>query len=363
MAARGIAGPAADDIVRAITSFALYGFPESHAASFALLAYASAYLKAHHPAAFTCAMLNVYPLGFYTPATLVKDAERHGVRVLPVDVTRSGWECTLERDEVSGRGPRGNGSSRPAAPTPAALRLGLRYVAGLREAAGRAIETERTRRPFDSAADLAARCALRRDELDTLAHVGALAAFGLDRRAALWQVAALERDPTSLLAHIRPPAVRSPLPAMTPLDETLADYRSTGMTTGPHVMAHLRPGLAARGVLRAIDLRAARDGTWVRTAGHVIVRQRPGTAKGFLFLTLEDETGTANAVVTPAVFQRHRALLHTTPLLEVEGPLQKVDGVIHVRARRFRRLTVAAARGTPADPAAEAALPHGHDFH
>ena len=182
MAARGIVGRAADDVVRAITSFALYGFPESHAASFALIAYASAYLKAHHPAAFFCAMLNVYPLGFYTPATLVKDAQRHGVRVLPIDVTRSSWTCTIEQG---------------------ALRVGLRYITGLRETAGRALEAARAASPFESLADLAARSRLRRNELDTLAYVGALGAFGLTRRAALWQAAALERDPESLLARIK----------------------------------------------------------------------------------------------------------------------------------------------------------------
>jgi error-prone DNA polymerase len=327
MAARGIVGRTADEIVRAITSFALYGFPESHAASFALIAYASAYLKAHHPSAFFCAMLNVYPLGFYTPATLIKDAQRHDVRVLPIDVTRSKWMCTIE----SG-----------------ALRIGLRYVTGLREAAGSAIEAAHAARPFDSLTDFATRCQLRRTELDTLAHIGALGTFGLTRRAALWQVAALECDPESLLARMkpntspsasasstRPTAGNSPLPPMSALDETLADYRGTGLTTGPQIITHLRPTLTARGVLRTVDLRAARSGEWVRTAGHVIVRQRPGTAKGFLFLTLEDETGMANAVVTPDLFQKHRAVLHASPLLQVEGLLQKIDGVIHVRARRF----------------------------
>jgi error-prone DNA polymerase len=361
MAKNGITGRKADDIVRAITSFALYGFPESHAASFALIAYASAYLKAHHPAAFLCAMLNVYPLGFYTPATLVKDAQRHGVAVLPIDVGRSGWRCTIEKEEIR--------ASRSA------VRLGLRYVAGLREDAGKVIESERARRSFASAADLTVRCGLRRNELDALAHVGALSAFGLSRRAALWQVAAIERDPGSLFAGTeprekRPAEADSPLPPMSPLDETLADYQGTGMTTGPQIMAHLRPALAARGVLRAIDLKTAADGAWVQTAGHVIVRQRPGTAKGFLFLTLEDETGMANAVVTPDVFQRNRSVIHTSPLLQVEGRLQKVDGVIHVRAQRFvpiglhetELMSKEDLRDTTYQEASEETLPKGHDF-
>ncbi len=357
MAAHGITGTKADDIVRAITSFALYGFPESHAASFALIAYASAYLKAHHPAAFLCAMLNVYPLGFYTPATLVQDAQRHGVRVLPIDVTRSSWRCTIE-DGIDAAVAIDRHEEHTAI-SRSAVRLGLRYVAGLREAAGTTIESERVARPFASAADLAARCGLRRNELDALAFIGALAAFGLSRRAALWQAAAIERDPTSLFAPasrpVQPPpaGADSPLPPMSALDETLADYQGIGLTTGPQIMAHLRPALAARGVLRAVDLKDARDGARVRTAGHVIVRQRPGTAKGFLFLTLEDETGMANAVVTPNVFQRHRVVIHTSPLLQVEGRLQKVDGVIHVRARRFVPIGLRDL---------EDALPPGHDF-
>jgi error-prone DNA polymerase len=253
------------------------------------------------------------------------------------------------------------------------VRLGLRYVVGLREDAGKLIETERAARPFASAAELAVRCGLRRNELDALAHIGALSAFGLSRRAALWQVAAIEWDPGSLFARTDPREKRpaegdSPLPPMSPLDETLADYQGTGMTTGPQIMAHLRPALAARGVLRAIDLRTAPDGARVLTAGHVIVRQRPGTAKGFLFLTLEDETGMANAVVTPDVFQRNRAVIHTSPLLQVEGALQKVDGVIHVRARRFVPIGLREARHeeglreTTYEEASPRTLPKGHDF-
>ncbi len=330
MAARGIAGRVQDDIVASITSFALYGFPESHAASFALIAYASAYLKAHHPAAFTCGLLNAYPMGFYHPATLVQDAQRHGVRFLPADVTRSAWSCTIEATA------QGN-----------AVRIGLRYVAGLRrEAAERLVAA----RPFESVAQAAQRGGLRRDELDALAHAGALAAFGLARRDALWQAAAVERDATSLLAHVRPPAVPSPLPEMTAWEETAADYTATGLTVGPHIMTYLRPALAARGVLATTDLPRMRDGAAVRVAGHVIVRQRPGTAKGMCFLTLEDETGTANAFLTPPLFQRWRLLLNTSPLIEVQGLLEHRDGVTHVRALRLARL------------AAPERMPAGHDY-
>jgi error-prone DNA polymerase len=519
MAARGITGKTADDIVRGITSFALYGFPESHAASFALLAYASAYLRAHHLAAYTCAMLNNWPLGFYHPATLVKDAQRHGLRVLPIDVTRSGWRCQLEegvkvlwcygvKEEEDPLTPN------TLTPNTLFLRLGLRYVSGLREEAGRCIEAERAKMPFASVADCAARCQLRENEMATLAHIGALAGFGLTRREALWQAAAVPREPllkqgvkvlgcygvkgeedsptpntlstgraedaenqgavisgahrlaagngscegqllsdqgvpergavrvdepdspgrgfdtgehrrrqrtvdterlrqlpanrTGEFARVgnvsavgarnrsgsiggrgstlgagglggqtvepldpsdrtRPESAPNtltpntitpcPLPTMSALERTLADYKGTGITVGAHIMTHLRGSLARQGVLRAADLAGARNGQWTKIAGLVIVRQRPGTAKGFCFITLEDETGTANAVVVPDMFQRYRAVIHTAAILLIEGPLQKAcpepsrracpepgrraDGVIHVRARRIREVSAA----------------------
>jgi error-prone DNA polymerase len=326
MAARGISPATQEEIVQQITSFALYGFPESHSASFALIAYASAYLKAHHPAAFACALLNCWPMGFYHPATIVKDAQRHGVMVHPIDVTRSDWKCTLEEG---------------------AIRMGLRYVLGLREVAAQRLVIAR---PFASITEAAQLAELRADELEALAHAGAFAALGLTRREALWQAAAAERDPQSLLARVRPAAATSPLAPMSPFEETAADYATAHLTTGPHVMAHLRGELTAAGVLAARDLDGVRHGAEVRVAGHVIVRQRPGTAKGMCFLTLEDETGTANAVVTPPLYQRWRAVLNTSPLLEVAGRLERVDGVTHVRAIRFRRLD------------APAAMPDGHNY-
>ena len=323
---RGIVGEAQEDIVRGIHSFALYGFPESHAASFALLAYASAWLKRHHPAAFLVGLLNAQPMGFYHPATLVKDAQRHEVDVRAIDVTRSAWRSTLEA-----------GRTRSARWAPA-VRIGLRHVDGLREGTGLAIEAERGRRPFASAADLAARVGLRKDELDALAELGALAAIDpalAGRRSALWQVSALERDPSSLFAGKAPPASPSPLAELSPFEETLADYRRAGITTGPHVMAHLRAGLAQRGHVPAAELRDLPDGRFVRTAGFVIVRQRPGSAKGFCFLTLEDETGTSNAILTPREFRRFRVPLHTASIVEIAGRLQNVDGVVHVRVREL----------------------------
>ncbi|MBF6570052.1 MAG: error-prone DNA polymerase [Candidatus Binataceae bacterium] len=321
MARKGITGRTADEIVNSISSFALYGFPESHAASFALIAYASAYLKCHHPAAFFAAMLNCYPLGFYHPSTLVKDAERHGVGLLPIDVTQSMWQCGIEHG---------------------ALRLGLKYIDGLREDFGNRIVAARAAAQFRSIADFAARTAPSRRDLDSLAHAGAFGAFGLTRRDALWQVAAVERDPGSLLAGLEPAAGAPALAPMTTVEHTLADYASTGVTAGPHLMAHLRSRLRKSNVMSAAELAAARDGQIVRTAGVVIVRQRPGTAKGFFFLTLEDETGIANAIVTPALFHEHRALLSTAAVLWIEGELQQQDGVSSIRARRFARLNLRA---------------------
>ncbi len=366
MAERGITGAAAEAIITSITSFALYGFPESHAASFALLAYASAYLRAHHLAAFTCAMLNNWPLGFYHPATLVTDAQRHGLRVLPIDVTRSGWKCSLEGAAPSARvwvpsplaGEGQDGGARVATQgRNLMVRLGLRYVAGLREDAAKRIEATRAQTQFTSIDDVALRAELRDDELQTLAHIGAFAAFGPTRREALWQAAAVPRDPLFARQNVeRPLSVEgplsrrerdrvrgsniSPLPPMSLQDRTLADYKGTGMTVGPHLMKYLRADMVAQGVLRTADLPKQRNGSWVKVAGLVIVRQRPGTAKGFCFLTLEDETGIGNAVVTPDMFQRHRSTIHSASLLMVEGPLQLVDDVVHVRARRFHALAL-----------------------
>jgi error-prone DNA polymerase len=345
---RGIRGEAQDAIVRGISSFALYGFPESHAASFALIAYASAYLKCHHPAAFLAGLLDAWPMGFYSPASLVKDAQRHGVEVRPIDVSHSSWLCTLEAGALS--------SPQPHRAEGPAVRLGLRFVRGLREASGRSIETACAERRFAHAADLAQRAGLSRAELFALAELGALGSIDgslATRREALWQVAGLEPDSLSLLAGAPSPETPSPLPAMTPLEETLADYRASGLSTGPHVMAHLRPSLRARGLLAAVELRALPNGRWVRTAGHVIVRQRPGSANGMCFLTLEDETGTSNAVLTPPLFRRFRIPLHTAALVSIAGPLQNVDGVVHVRVKKLEPL-VPAGRSS--------GMPDSHDY-
>jgi error-prone DNA polymerase len=314
MGRNGIEGAVQDQIVKSIASFALYGFPESHAASFALLAYASAYLRAHHHAAFVCALLNNQPMGFYHPMTLVKDAQRHGVRFLPVDVTKSEVVCTLEDGPV---------------------RLGLNYVTSLRGPAIALIVEERNRRPFASIEDFTRRAKLHADELERLATIGAFAAFDRTRRDALWQVATLGRSPGPLFETPRfeetidvvIDASSSPLPAMSTLDRLRADIMGTDLTIGPHPVARFRDQLKEANVLRAIDLPHRRDGDFVRVAGAVICRQRPGTAKGFLFLTLEDETGLVNVIVRPDQFDRFRELLTNAPLLRVDGVLQSKEGI------------------------------------
>ena len=324
MARQGIEGRAADEIVRAITAFALYGFPESHASSFALLAYASAWLKVRQPAAFYAALLNNQPMGFYHPATIVKDAQRHGLAILPIDVTRSGWACAVE-----------------AMASEWAVRLGLRYVRGLRETAGRALVAARATRPFTSVADLAARAELAGDEAQTLAAIGALRPLGGSRRRDLWAAAVPTPGPLFATGEAAPaPTPAGPLREMTADERLAADFAGTGVTLGPHPLALRRRGLARAGVVWAADLKHQRDGADVRVAGSVIVRQRPGTAKGFVFLSLEDETGIANVIVTPGLFARHRLVLVTAPLLMVEGILQSQDGVVSVRAHGVTPLPV-----------------------
>jgi error-prone DNA polymerase len=319
MARNGIGGAAQDEIIQGIKSFALYGFPESHAASFALLAYASAYLKAYHHAAFTAALLNAWPMGFYHPATLANDAVRHGVEVRSIDVTRSAWRCDVED---GGR----------------ALRLGLRYVSGLREETGKRIEAARAAAPWASLADFAARAQANERELTTLAEVGALAALGGTRRQALWQVDAIGKS-GALFARVPANDVgAAPLPEMTDEEEMSADFRAGSISTGPHPISFARAALDRGGVTRAADLGRVADGRRAAIAGVVIVRQRPGTAKGFVFITLEDETGFANAIVTPQRFAKHKHVIVSSHSLVIEGVVQNLDGVVSIKADRFSAL-------------------------
>jgi error-prone DNA polymerase len=315
MARQGISGEPAEAIIRSITAFALYGFPESHAASFALLAYASTYLKAHHPAAFYAALLNNQPMGFYHPATIVRDAQRHGQVLRPIDVTRSGWLCAIEAD--------------------GAVRLGLRYVKGLREEAGKRIEAARVAQPFGSVADLVRRGEVNREELARLGEVGALRGLGLERRQALWEGERAIQPTGPLYAELADPPSPSPLRPMTVEERVVADYEGTSLSIGPHPMALRRRRLAAIGVVRAAELTGRPSGSAVRVAGAVVVRQRPGTAKGFVFLNLEDETGLINVIVRPQHFARYRGLLTGEPFLLVAGRLQHEDNVTSVRADRL----------------------------
>jgi error-prone DNA polymerase len=341
LARQGIDGRTADEIVHAITSFALYGFPESHASSFALLAYASAYLKVRHPAAFYTALLNNQPMGFYHPATIVKDAQRHGLRVLPVDVMRSDWPCTVEREHTPSHRARPSGEQPDGVTTTSArfdpgwaVRLGLRYVKGLRERAGRAIVEARRVCAFGSVHDLARRASLARDEITALATLGALAALGGTRRAMLWAAAEPSSGELFAGAEAHGPVPAHPLREMTRFERVVADHAASGVTVGRHPMAFHRARLAAHGIVAARDLATLPPDTRVRVAGSVIVRQRPGTAKGFVFLTLEDETGLANLIVTPRRFRERRLVFVAEPFLVAEGILQTEDGVVSVRVER-----------------------------
>jgi error-prone DNA polymerase len=343
MTANNIDAKTQSTIIENISSFALYGFPESHAASFGLIAYASAYFKVKYLVAFTCAILNNQPMGFYMPAVLVKDAQRHGLRVKPIDIQISNWPCTIEHE------PDGSLS----------LRMGLGYAKGLRKQAGEAIAATRAHAgPFLSAEDLALRIpSLNRKELTLLARIGAL--NNLDqiehRRDALWQVERAGKLEGPLLrqdrASLQEDSVTLPLQQMNTEERLIADYAGTGLTVGRHPMHYRRPDLRRQKVLSAAELKSCRDGELVRTAGCIIARQRPGTAKGFIFLSMEDETGIANVIVTPDLYDRERLLVTRSKFLIAEGPLQNQDGVIHVKATR---LTALSHSGLEL---------HSHDFH
>ncbi len=322
----GISGAVQDQIVLAITSFALYGFPESHAASFAMIAYASAYLKCHYLAAFTAALLNNQPMGFYHPSILIKDAQRHGLRVLPVDVTQSDWLCTIE-------GPLHF------------LRLGFRYVRGMRQPVAEAIVRARASRPFGSVDDLALRVPeLRKDEMKMLAEVGALNPLQqIHRRDALWMAERAVRPVGPLLERMEAAEGASPLQRMTVEERLTSDFRGTGVTIGRHPMAYRRAEMQALGVTPAAYLARIPNGRLVRIAGSVIVRQRPGTAKGFVFLSMEDETGVMNAIITPATYDRYKLVVVGEPFLLIDGVLQNQDGVVSVKVGRVEALRAGAA--------------------
>ena len=321
---RGYADDFAEALYRQLRGFGEYGFPESHAASFALLAYDSAWLKRHEPAAFLLGLLNSQPMGFYSAAQLVQDARRHDVLVLPVDVAQSDWECTLEGDGADGN--------------LAAVRLGLLQVRNLTAAAGARIAAARAAAPFADLADLARRAGLARADLDALAAAGALAQLAGHRRQAAWMAAAvpLQRD---LFAGVAPREEAVAFAAPREGEDIAADYRSLGLSLGRHPLALLRARLAAQRYLSVMDLRERGNNALVRCAGIVTCRQRPGTAGGVIFVTLEDETGSANVVVFNGLASRQRRLLLGSRLMGVAGTLQREGegehAVVHLIAKRL----------------------------
>jgi error-prone DNA polymerase len=337
MAARDISREDAEEIFRQLLGFTGYGFPESHAASFALLVYASAWLKRYHPAAFACALVDSQPMGFYAPHTLVEDAKRHGVRVRGVDVQFSGVECALE-------GPR---EGRPAAAGEVpALRLGLAEVRGLpRTVAEAVVAARRQGGPFRSSGDLGRRTGLSRAWLTRLAEAGALRSLEPERRQAVWRalgVASAAPGTTGdLFAGLEPPEPEAELPPATAAEEVAADFATTGLSEKGHPMALLRPQLASRRVRTARELSRLPDRALVEVAGLVIVRQRPETARGIVFVSLEDETGIANLVVMPDVYERHRALVRAESFLSVRGQVERSGAVVNVKVRSLAPLDLA----------------------
>jgi error-prone DNA polymerase len=311
--ANGVSDEVAQKIIAAITSFALYGFPESHAISFALITYASSWMKVHRPAEFYTSLINNQPMGFYSSATLIQDAQRRKIRVQPVSLEHSDWFCTVESDHT--------------------IRLGFCVLQGINRERTEQMLAARLQKPFSEMADFLERTSFAQDELRILAKSGALNPLSRHRRNALWSVEG-EFHRQELLVTRRG---SSSLPIMLPAERLAADFSTMQLTTGPHPMAYLRPSLPDD-LWRSADLPLAQDGIRLRVAGLTICRQRPGTAKGFVFLSLEDETGIINVIVTPPMFEKHRLLITQESFLLIEGILQMRSGTIHVKAQRFERL-------------------------
>ncbi|MBY0343414.1 MAG: error-prone DNA polymerase, partial [Sphingomonadales bacterium] len=327
MVARGYDRDFAQRCFNQIRGFGEYGFPESHAASFAQLVYVSSWLKCHYPAAFACALLNSQPMGFYAPAQIVRDAWEHGVEVRAVDVNASGWDCTLERQGE-------------------ALRLGLRQIDGLPEhVAATLVSAREAGGPYRDIADLRGRAGLSPAHIERLASADAFTSLGLTRRQALWDARSLVAAPDLPLfraAGVREEGAeraRIALPAMPLSEEVVADYQTTRLSLKAHPMAFLRADLAARGFVRACDLRARKFRSIVQVAGVVLIRQRPGSAKGVTFITLEDETGVINLVVWPDLKEKQRKVVMGARLMEVRGRVEYDDEVIHVIAAHMTDAT------------------------
>ncbi len=322
MARKNIAPDVIEKIIQSITSFALYGFPESHAISFAILAYGSAYLKVHRAPEFYASLLNNQPMGFYTPATIVKDARRHGLKIQPVCVQKSTWRCAVVSDDT--------------------VRLGFCVVNGLRQEHAEELVRQRQDRQFDSLDDFKRRVPLSKEELRTLAELGALNCFADHRRAAMWEAEKTMHDDLvgtprcGVRSAQRADPTQVPLVPMTLPERVRADYETMNLTIGPHPMKLLRERLP--NIWRASDLPQARHGATVQIAGNVICRQRPGTAKGFVFISLEDETGVSNAIVDPNLFERFRLLITEEAFLLIEGKVQNSDNVVLIKTRDIRPL-------------------------
>ena len=346
MERKGVPPDKIEKIVQSISSFALYGFPESHAISFAILAYGSAYLKVHRAPEFYASLLNNQPMGFYTPATIVKDAQRHGLKIKPVCVSQSDWRCTVVDDNT--------------------VRLGFCVVNGLRQEHADELVRQREAQQFDSLDDFKRRVPFSKDELRTFAELGALNCFAEHRRAAMWDVEEtlhddlLAKNVVEALAAASVclsdstfdtnAATTSPLAPMTLPERVKADYETMNLTTGPHPMKLLRESLP--NIWRAIDLSYARHGSIIQIAGNVICRQRPGTAKGFVFISLEDETGVSNAIVEPDLFEHFRLVITEEAFLLIEGEVQNSNNVVLIKARQIRPLTHEQLVGS-----------ESHDFH
>ena len=328
MVDRGYSRVFAERTFKQIEGFGSYGFPESHAASFALIAYASSWLKCHHPDVFCAALLNAQPMGFYAPAQIVRDARQHGVRIRPVSINHSRWDCTLENPGTEGGGKY------------LAVRLGLRMAKGLAEKDGASVVFSRGDTLYASVEDVHRRARIAAGSLERLAEADAFACLGLDRRAALWQVRALADTELPLFAQreiFAEPETR--ITPMKPGREVVEDYRSTGLSLRRHPVGFLRRELDGMNVTPAAKLATSRDGRHVTVAGIVLVRQRPGSAKGVMFITIEDETGHANLIVWPAVFEKQRRLILSAAMIACHGKLQREAGVIHVVADRLTDLS------------------------
>lgn len=359
MVARGYDLDFAERCFNQIKGFGEYGFPESHAASFAHLVYVSSWLKCHFPAAFAAALLNSQPMGFYAPAQIVRDVREHGVEVLPVDVNHSAWDCTLEaaRHPGEGRDPDGstvgldsgfrrNDEFRGRGDKHIALRLGLRQIDGLPEHVAAQLIAERAENgPYRDVGELRDRAGLAPSHIERLASADCFTSLGLSRRTALWDARSLIAGPELPLfkaAEERDEgaeSAKSRLPQMPLSEEVVVDYQTTRLSLKAHPMAFLRPELAERGFVKACELRERKFRSMVQVAGVVLIRQRPGSAKGVCFITLEDETGVANLVVWPDLMAKQRRVIMGSRLMEVRGRVEYDDEVIHVIAQHMTDAT------------------------